>query len=103
MSIKQVEVSIMGQSYRLACPPEHESALLAAVARVDDEMSKMRTQSTVRGIDRIAVMAALNLASELLDLQKSVAAGQAFPADEIKRTMQHMNQRLDSVIQQYEA
>lgn len=102
MTIKQLEVHILEQSYRLACPPEHEADLLSAVSRVDAEMSKVRAQSSVRGTDRIAVMAALSLASELLALEKSVAAGQAFPAEEIQRTMQRMNDRLAAVIDQYQ-
>ncbi|MCA3801081.1 cell division protein ZapA, partial [Burkholderia sp.] len=55
MSTKQIEVSILGQAYRLACSAETEAALLEAVARVDAEMSKIRSNSSVRGTDRIAV------------------------------------------------
>ncbi|MGC7406650.1 cell division protein ZapA [Pandoraea pneumonica] len=103
MTIKQLEVHILEQSYRLACPPEHEADLLSAVSRVDAEMSKVRAQSSVRGTDRIAVMAALSLASELLALEKSIAAGQAFPAEEIQSRMQRMNDRLSAVIDQYQS
>ena len=98
MSSKQIEVDILGQQYRLACSPETESALLEAVRRVDAEMNKVRAHSTVRGQDRIAVMAALSLASELLTLQQSVRHGEAFPAEEIKRTIQIMNDRLDGAM-----
>ncbi|RKP44839.1 cell division protein ZapA [Trinickia fusca] len=103
MTTKQIEVSILGQSYRLACSPETEAALLEAVARVDAEMTKIRTHSNVRGTDRIAVMAALSLASELLKLQYSVRHGEAFPAEEIRRTMHQMNEQLDAVLAQHEA
>ena len=103
MTIKQLEVNILEQSYRLACPPEHEADLLSAVSRVDAEMSKVRAQSSVRGTDRIAVMAALSLASELLALEKSIAAGQAFPAEEIQSRMNRMNERLSAVIDQYQS
>jgi cell division protein ZapA len=64
-------------------------------------MSKIRNNSNVRGTDRIAVMAALSLASELLRLQSSVRHGEAFPAEEIRRTMHQMNEQLGTVIQQY--
>ncbi|HTH58664.1 MAG TPA: cell division protein ZapA [Paraburkholderia sp.] len=101
MTTKQIEATILGQSYRLVCSPETEAALLEAVARVDAEMSKIRSQSNVRGTDRIAVMAALSLASELLRLQASVRHGEAFPADEIRRTMRQMNEQLGTVIQQH--
>lgn len=103
MTTKQIEVSILGQQYRLACSPETESALLEAVARVDAEMSKVRAASSVRGQDRIAVMAALSLASELLQLQSSVRHGEAFPAEEIKRTMNQMNEQLGAAIQQFDS
>jgi len=101
MTTKQIEATILGQSYRLVCSPETEQALLEAVARVDAEMSKIRNHSNVRGIDRIAVMAALSLASELLRLQTSVRHGEAFPAEEIRRTMRQMNEQLGAVIHQY--
>jgi cell division protein ZapA len=103
MTTKQIEASILGQSYRLACSPETEVALLEAVARVDAEMAKVRAHSNVRGTDRIAVMAALSLASELLRLQESVRHGEAFPADEIRRTMRQMNEQLGAVLAQNEA
>ncbi|CAB3755140.1 cell division protein ZapA [Paraburkholderia solisilvae] len=103
MSTKQIEVSILGQSYRLACSPETEGELLESVARVDAEMTKIRASSNVRGQDRIAVMAALSLASELLQLQTSIRHGESFPAEEIRRTMTQMNEQLDAVIEQYSA
>ena len=102
MTTKQIEVSILGVPYRLACSPETEGALLEAVARVDAEMSKIRNNSNVRGTDRIAVMAALSLASELLKLQTSVRHGEAFPAEEIRRTIEHMNSQLDAAMGQIE-
>ena len=49
MTTKQIEATILGQSYRLACSPETEAALLEAVARVDAEMTKIRSMSNVRG------------------------------------------------------
>jgi cell division protein ZapA len=101
MTTKQIEVSILGQPYRLACSPETEAALLDAAARVDSEMTKIRTHSSVRGTDRIAVMAALSLASELLRLQESIRHGEAFPAEEIRRTMRQMNEQLNAVIEQH--
>ncbi|CAH2784435.1 MAG: Z-ring-associated protein ZapA [uncultured Caballeronia sp.] len=103
MTSKQIEVSILGAPYRFACSLETESALREAVARVDAEMSKVRNASSVRGTDRIAVMAALSLASELLKLQNSVRHGEAFPAEEIRRTMHQMNEQLNVVISQSEA
>jgi len=100
MTTKQIDVSILDQTYRLACSEETEAALRAAAVRVDTEMSAIRTRSSIRGIDRIAVMAALSLASELLKLQNSIQQGEAFPADEIRHAMQQMNARLNVVLEQ---
>lgn len=102
MTSKQIEVTIAGQSYRLACSPETEGALREAVARVDAEMTKIRARGALRGADRIAVMAALSLASELLELQASVRHGEVFPVEEIQRTMHQMNEQLGAVLQQYD-
>jgi len=102
MTSKQIEATILGQSYRLACSPETEGALREAVARVDAEMTKIRANSTIRGTDRIAVMAALSLASELLALQTSVRHGEVLPAEEIQRTMHQMNEQLVAVLQRYD-
>jgi cell division protein ZapA len=63
--VKQVEVTILGQSYILGCPDGGESSLLEAVADVDREMSAIRDGGKVKARERIAVLAALNLAFEL--------------------------------------
>lgn len=60
--MKQVEVSILGQVYILACPDGGEGLLAAAVAAVDKEMTAIRDAGKVRARERIAVLAALNLA-----------------------------------------
>lgn len=63
--MKQIEVTIMGQSYILGCPEGGETLLLEAVASVDREMCTIRDAGRVRARERIAVLAALNLAYAL--------------------------------------
>ena len=63
--MKQLEVQIMGQSYLLGCPPDGDARLLDAVNRVDLAMCKIRDSGKIRARDRIAVLAALNLAFEV--------------------------------------
>ena len=63
--MKQLEVQIMGQSYLLGCPEGGESQLLHAVEKVDAAMCKIRDAGKVRARERIAVLAALNLAFDL--------------------------------------
>ena len=65
--MKQLEVQIMGQNYLLSCPEGGESRLLAAVERVDSAMCKIRDSGKIRARERIAVLAALNLAFDLAD------------------------------------
>jgi cell division protein ZapA len=65
--MKQVEVTILGQSYLLGCPDGGESSLLEAVADVDREMSAIRDGGKVKARERIAVLAALNLAFALAE------------------------------------
>lgn len=65
--MKQMEVTIMGQSYILACPEGGEQSLLEAVGNVDREMSAIRDARKVKARERIAVLAALNLAYALAE------------------------------------
>jgi len=74
--MKQLEVQIMGQSYLLGCPEGGEQRLLEAVEKVDTAMCKIRDAGKVKARDRIAVLAALNLAfdTERNAAQQVVAA-----------------------------
>ena len=65
--MKQLEVKIMGQSYLLRCPIDGDAPMLDAVQRVDSAMCKIRDAGKVKARDRIAVLAALNLAFELVE------------------------------------
>jgi cell division protein ZapA len=71
MSTKQLEVQIMGQSYLLGCPDGGQARLLAAVDKVDQAMCKVRDAGKIKARDRIAVLAALNLAFEQTDAEAS--------------------------------
>ncbi|MFN3888132.1 MAG: cell division protein ZapA [Aquabacterium sp.] len=75
--MKQIEVSIMGQSYLLGCPEGGEERLKQAVSQVDREMCAIRDSGKLKARERIAVLAALNLAYILADRP---AASPAAPA-----------------------
>ncbi len=62
----QIDVSIMGQAYKLACREDEEAALRQAVAYLDEKMCAIRDAGKIKGNDRIAVMAALGIAAEFL-------------------------------------
>ena len=70
---KQIEVQIMGQSYLLGCPEGGEGRLLEAVEKVDTAMCRIRDAGKVKARDRIAVLAALNLAFDVADREATVS------------------------------
>ena len=81
--MKQLEVQIMQQSYLLGGPEGREARLLEAVERVDTAMLRIRDAGKVRARERIAVLAALNMAFELADRESAdLAAASATPAAE---------------------
>ena len=65
--MKQIEVTIMGQRYVLGCPEGGETSLLEAVGTVDQEMCAIRDSGKIKARERIAVLAALNLAYALAE------------------------------------
>ena len=78
--MKQVEVTILGQSYLLGCPDDGEQELLAAVGMVDREMCTIRDAGKIKARDRIAVLAALNLAFDQNEAPSSAAPAEAASA-----------------------
>lgn len=64
--MKRIEAQIMGRSYLLSCPEGDEARLRAAVQRVDAAMCGIRDEGKIKARDRVAVLAALNLAFEAL-------------------------------------
>jgi cell division protein ZapA len=71
--MKQVEVTILGQGYILGCPEGGESLLANAVADVDREMTAIRDGGKVKARERIAVLAALNIAYQLAERRHAVS------------------------------
>lgn len=65
----RVSVRILEKEYQVACPVEERTALLDAAELLNGKMREIRDGGHVMGLDRIAVMAALNLANELLTLR----------------------------------
>jgi len=78
---KTVEVNLLGRTYRVACEDGEREALMQAVAYLDGKMNEIRKAGKVMGAERIAVMAALNVAHELL----TVRLGNGFDLGQAKR------------------
>ena len=97
--MKQIETTILGQSYMLACPPDGEQLLREAVAIVDKEMSAIRDAGKVKARERIAVLTALNLAYLQAErLNAPAAAAPAVMADASALDVEQLIRRIDSVL-----
>jgi cell division protein ZapA len=66
-----VNIRVLDKDYRIACPAAEQDDLLASARLLDGRMREIRQTGRVIGTDRIAVLAALNIAAELLQLQRS--------------------------------
>jgi cell division protein ZapA len=91
--MKQVEVSILGQVYMLGCPEGGEALLATAVGAVDQEMTAIRNGGKVKARERIAVLAALNLAYQLAERNGAAAAGGGGASDA----------RIDAIVRRIDA
>ena len=96
-----LDVKIMGREYRVACHSEERPALLAAVELVDSKMREIaqKTKNTIA--ERVAVMAALNIAHEHLASPPVTAEKEvdyAVDTSDAKRRILHMGERLDSIL-----
>jgi cell division protein ZapA len=89
-----VTVRILEKEYHVACPAEEKSALLASAELLNQKMREIRDGGKVVGLDRVAVMAALNLANELLE-----SRGQgAELKDIVGLRVKAMRERLDDAL-----
>ena len=64
-----VTVTILGKEFMVACPEDERAALVAAAAYLDKKMREIQTSGKVMGTERTAIMAALNIAHDLLELR----------------------------------
>jgi cell division protein ZapA len=91
----RVSVRILEKEYQFACAPEERAALLDSAEHLNNEMRKIRDSGKVIGLDRIAVMAALNMANELL---KARAKDTSLDSDVVHR-IRSLRERVESSLQ----
>ena len=91
---KSLQITIMGREFRVACPEDEQAGLLEAVDYLNRKMLDIRDAGKVIGLERIAIMAALNIAHELL----TTKVGGGFDMGEIKRRMNRMEAVLDQAM-----
>jgi len=90
---KGLQINVMGREFRVACPENEQKGLLEAVDYLNKKMGEIRDNGKVIGLERIAIMAALNIAHELL----STKVG-GFDIAALKRRMESMETMLDQAM-----
>lgn len=95
--IKQLDVSIMGREFRVGCPSDEEATLLQAVDLLNEKMLEIRATGKVVGLEKIAILAALNISHEFLQVQ---VGGGDFDIAAIQRRIKNMNAAVDAALQE---
>lgn len=95
--VKGLDVSIMGREFRVACPEDEQEELLSAVSYLDRKMREIRDSGKVIGVERIAIMAALNIAHELLTTRSG-----GFDIGDFRRRIGAMQEQLDRALMDQE-
>ena len=90
---KALQINVMGREFRVACPESEQKELLEAVDYLNKKMDEIRDNGKVIGVERIAIMAALNIAHELLTTKVG-----GFDMAALKRRMQSMETTLDQAL-----
>lgn len=97
-----LDVHLLGRDYKVACKEDERDELLEAVSFLDQRMREIRSGGKVAGVDRIAVMAALNFANDLLRERKSppsaAAASASVDGDATRRRIQAMHAAIDQAL-----
>ena len=103
----QLDVTILGREYRIGCRESERDALMQAVAHLDTRMREIRDGGKVSAVDRIAVMAALNIANDLLRERRPAArrsslssgsAGAAIDVPDAQRRISDMQVAIDKTL-----
>ncbi len=94
----RLNVTIMGQSYTLTCNKEEERTLREAVTYLDSKMCAIRDAGKIKGNDRIAVMASLAIAAELLSTKSSDGPLSGMTVSDIKQQILSMHTALDEAL-----
>ncbi len=90
-----LDVAIMGREFRISCPEEEREGLLAAVSYLDRKMREIRDTGKVIGLERIAIMAALNITHDYLTAQPPAADDGA-----ARGKVEQLNALLDAALAQ---
>jgi len=93
MAQRAIEIHILGRPYKVACTREQESALVMAADYLDQKMREIRDEAKVIGAERIAIMAGLNMAHDLL------SKGGGSLVEDARTRLNHCITLLDAVLE----
>jgi cell division protein ZapA len=98
-----LDINLLGRDYKVACKEHERAELMDAVAYLDAQMREIRGAGKTAGVDRIAVMAALNIAHELLRERKAPSASLKESSDipdgpAVRRRIQTMQAAIDQAL-----
>ena len=96
-AVETVRVQILDKDYQVACPAEEREGLLESARFLDQQMRSIRQGGKVVGVERIAVMAALNIAHQLLQQGQSSQKN----TQELEERLKRLSTRLDDTINNY--
>ncbi|MGR9085532.1 MAG: cell division protein ZapA [Gammaproteobacteria bacterium] len=94
-NFQPVAITIMGKEYKIACDPNERDELLRSAQKLDEQMRKIRDTGKVNGTDRIAVMAALNLAHELGMIKNE----NLVLTERLNESLSNMSQKIENVLE----
>src|SRR3989442_13195384 len=97
-----LDVTILGREYRVSCKESEKDELMKAVAFIDRRMREIRDSGKVAGTERIAVMAALNIAHEVLRARSGKPATGGFDSAAIQRRISAMQTAIDRAMAEQE-
>lgn len=90
---KGINITIMGRDFSVACPPEEQEDLMDAARFLDKNMKEIQKTGKIIGAERCAIMAALNITNDLLQLRRATA-GQ----EKVQERLSSLQERIDEVL-----
>jgi cell division protein ZapA len=87
-----VSISLLDKEFSFNCPADAEAELLASGDLLNEKMREIRQSGKVLGLERIAVMAALNLAHELIQSRQDMNSG-------VEQRLRHLGSKIDTALQ----
>lgn len=94
MTVARVSVRILDKEYQIACPVEERTALLDAAELLNARMKEIRDSGKVVGLDRIAVIAALNISNELIAERNE----EKVPGEEVSLKIREIRERVEAAV-----